>query len=156
LALLISSSGRHSGWGLLLLRLILGAVMFVAGWKKLFDFGVDNFAKALATQGVPVPEFFAWAVTLLEVVGGAFIIIGLLSRISALLLAIDMVVAILLVTIHIGFLSSTGKSGVELNLLLIGGFLAILLAGPGSISVDRLLEGGRATGRTDAGLTGGA
>jgi putative oxidoreductase len=155
LAFLISSSGRHSGWGLLLLRLVLGSIMFVAGWKKLFEFGVGAFAKALAAQGVPLPEFFAWAVTLLEVVGGAFIIIGLLSRVIALLLAIDMVVAILLVTIHVGFLSSTGKSGVELNLLLIGGFLAILFAGPGSISVDRVLEGGRATGPSDARPTGG-
>jgi putative oxidoreductase len=80
-------------------------------------------------------------VTILEVVGGAFIIIGLLSRLVALLLTIDMVVAIILVTHKIGFLSSTGKSGMEINLLLIGGFLAILLGGPGSISLDRVLEG---------------
>jgi putative oxidoreductase len=152
---LISSSGRQAGWGLFLLRLILGVIMFVAGWKKLFDFGVPMFGKALAGLGVPLPVFLAWAVTLLEVVGGAFIIIGLLSRLIALLLAIDMVVAILLVTIHVGFLSSSGKSGIELNLLLIGGFLAILFAGPGSISVDRLLEGGRATGRSDQSLAGG-
>jgi uncharacterized membrane protein YphA (DoxX/SURF4 family) len=45
------------------------------------------------------------------------------------------------VTIDIGFLSSSGKSGVELNLLLIGGLLMVLFAGPGSISVDRALEG---------------
>jgi putative oxidoreductase len=152
---LISSSGRQSGWGLFLLRIPLGLVMFVAGWKKVFDFGVPMFAKALAGLGVPLPEFFAWAVTLVEVVGGAFIIIGLLSRISALLLAIDMLAAIFLVTIDIGFLSSSGKSGIELNLLLIGGFLAILLAGPGSISVDRLLEGRRATA-AEARPAGGA
>jgi putative oxidoreductase len=151
---LISSTGRHAGLGLFLLRLILGVVMFVAGWKKLFDFGVPMFAKALAGLGMPLPEFLAWAVTLVEVVGGAFIIIGLLSRLSALLLAIDMVVAILLVTIHVGFLSSSGKSGVELNLLLIAGFMAILFAGPGPISVDRLLERGRAAGHSEASLAG--
>ena len=151
MAWFISSSGRHSQWGLLLLRLVVGVVMFVAGWMKLFDFGVDTFAKALATEGVPLPEFFAWAVTLLEVVGGAFIIIGLLSRITALLLAIDMVVAILLVTIDIGFLSSTGKSGAELNLLLIAGLMVILLGGPGSISVDRALEAKARPGRSTPG-----
>lgn len=138
---LISSSGGQGQWGMLMLRLALGSVMFVAGWAKLFDFGVASFGKALATEGVPLPEFFAWAVTLLEVVGGAFIIVGLLSRVLSLLLAIDMVVAILLVTLEIGFLSPTGKAGAEINVLLIGGFLAILFAGPGSISVDRLLEG---------------
>jgi uncharacterized membrane protein YphA (DoxX/SURF4 family) len=45
------------------------------------------------------------------------------------------------VTHEIGFLSSTGRAGVEINVLLIGGLLAILLVGPGSISVDRALEG---------------
>ena len=141
---IISTSDRHAGWGLLALRLITGLIMFIAGWKKLFEFGVPAFGKALAAEGVPLPQFFAYAVTLLEVVGGAFLIIGLLSRLVALLLTIDMVVAILLVTHEIGFLSSTGKSGAEINLLLIGGFLAILFAGPGSISLDRALEG-RAT-----------
>src|SRR5687768_13557220 len=118
---LISSTGRHGQWGMLALRFIVGLVMLVAGWLKLFEFGVASFAKALATEGVPLPELFAWGVTLLEVVGGAFIIIGLLSRVAALLLTIDMVVAILLVSWELGFLSPTGKSGSEINLLLIGG-----------------------------------
>ena len=138
---LISTSDRHAGWGLLALRLIVGVIMLVAGWLKLFDFGVDMFAKGLAASGVPLPELFAWGVTLLEVVGGAFLIIGLLSKPLALLLAIDMVVAIVLVSHKLGFLDKTGKSGMELNLLLIGGLLAILFAGPGSISLDRALEG---------------
>jgi putative oxidoreductase len=140
---LISTSNRHERWGLLMLRLIAGLVMFVAGWLKLFEFGVATFAKGLAAEGVPLAELFAWGVTLLEVVGGAFLIIGLLSKPLALLFTIDMVVAILLVSVDIGFLSKTGKSGMELNLLLIGAFLAILSAGPGSISIDRALEGRR-------------
>lgn len=137
---LISSTGRHGQWGMLALRFIVGLVMLVAGWMKLFEFGVASFAKALAAEGVPLPELFAWGVTLLEVVGGSFIIIGLLSRVAALLLTIDMVVAILLVSWELGFLSPTGKSGSEINLLLIGGLLAILFAGPGSISLDKVLE----------------
>jgi putative oxidoreductase len=109
--------------------------------EKVFEFGVGSFGKALAAEGVPLPEFFAYSVTLLEVVGGAFLIVGLLSRPIALLLTIDMVVAILLVAHEFGFLSSTGRAGVEINVLLIGGLLAILFAGAGSISVDRALEG---------------
>lgn len=125
---------------MLAVRLAVGSVMFWAGWQKLFNFGVASFGKALAMEGVPLPELFAWGVTLLELVGGAFLIVGLLSRPIALLLTIDMVVAILLVTHKLGFLSPTGKSGLEINLLLIGGLLAITLGGPGSISVDRALE----------------
>jgi putative oxidoreductase len=143
---LISSSGGQPQWGLLMLRFALGSVMFWAGWLKVSEF-LPAFEKGLAAEGVPLPEFFAYSVTALEVVGGAFIVVGVLSRLIALLLTIDLVVAILLVTHEIGFLSSTGKSGVELNLLLIGGFLVILFGGPGSISVDRVLEG-KAKGTT--------
>jgi putative oxidoreductase len=66
--------------------------------------------------------------------------VGLLSRVIAVLLAIDMAMAILLVTAAIGFMSSTGRSGAEFNLVLIAGYLVVLFAGPGSISIDRLLE----------------
>ena len=81
---------------------------------------------------------------LLELVGGAFLIVGLLSRPIALLLTIDMVVAMLLVSLEIGFMSTTGKSGAEINVLLIGSLLVTVFAGPGSISLDRVLEGGGA------------
>ena len=144
---LISSSGGQPQWGLLMLRFASGSVMFWAGWLKVSEIGVPAFVKALAAEGVPLPEFFAYSVTLLEVVGGAFLIVGVLSRLVALLLTIDMVVAILLVSHEIGFLSLTGKAGVEINVLLIGAYLAILLGGPGSISVDRALEG-KAKGTT--------
>lgn len=141
MGLLISSSGRHPQWGLLAVRLTVGVVMVFAGWMKLFGFGVPMFAQALAAEGVPLPLLFAWGVTLLEVVGGAFLILGLLARPIALLLAIDMVVAMLLVSLEVGFLSPTGRSGSEINVILIGSLLAILFVGAGSISLDRVLEG---------------
>jgi len=138
---LISSAGRQPQWGLLAARLTVGVVMVVAGWMKLFDFGVPMFAKALAAEGVPLPELFAWGVTLLELGGGALLIVGLLARPIALLLTIDMVVAMALVTLKLGFLEPTGKSGAEINVILIGSLLAVVFAGPGSISLDRVVEG---------------
>jgi putative oxidoreductase len=140
---LISSTGGAPGLGLLGLRLSMASVLIGAGWMKLFGFGVGAFGEALAAEGVPLPGFAAWGVTLLELVGGVLLVVGLLSRPTALLLAIDMVVAIALVTHELGFLSPTGRSGMEINVLLIGGLVAIGLAGPGSISVDRALEGRR-------------
>jgi len=142
---MISSTGGSPGLGMLLLRLPIGAVMFTAGWLKLTEFGVPMFAKELATRHVPLPEFAAWMVTILEIGGGALIVIGLFSRVLALLLTIDMVVAIVLVTIHMGFMNANGKPGMELNLLLIGGLLAIALAGPGPISLDHVLGRGRSS-----------
>src|SRR5215217_3200910 len=74
-------------------------------------------------------------------IGGILLIIGLLSRLAALLLTIDLVMAILLVKVNIGLLSPPDGSGVgaELDLALIAGFLVVLLAGPGRLSVDRAL-----------------
>ena len=78
-------------------------------------------------------------VTFVELIGGILLIIGLFSRLAALLLTIDLVVAILLVKVNVGFLSGGGGTGAELDLALIAGFLVVLLAGPGKLSVDRAL-----------------
>jgi putative oxidoreductase len=83
----------------------------------------------------------AYVVTFVELIGGILLIVGLLSRLAALLLTVDLVMAILLVKVNIGLLSPTDGSGVgaELELALIGGFLVVLLAGPGRLSVDQAL-----------------
>jgi putative oxidoreductase len=81
-----------------------------------------------------------YVVTFTDVVCGILLIAGLLSRLAALFLTIDLVVAILLVKIHIGLIAPQGSgAGAELDLALIAGFLAILLAGPGRLSLDYLL-----------------
>jgi len=68
------------------------------------------------------------------------LIIGLFSRLAALLLTIDLVVAILLVKVNVGLIAPPQQgAGAELDLALIAGFLVILLAGPGSLSLDRAL-----------------
>jgi len=83
----------------------------------------------------------AYVVTFVELIGGVLLIVGLLSRLAALLLAIDLVVAVLLVKINIGLLSPADGSGVgyELDLALIAGLLVVVLAGPGRLSVDQAL-----------------
>ena len=67
---------------------------------------------------------------------------GLLSRLAALLLTINLTVATLLVKTGVGFLSPMGSPGVgaELDLALIAGFLVILFAGPGKLSLDYALS----------------
>jgi putative oxidoreductase len=83
--------------------------------------------------------FMAYVVTFVEVFGGILLIVGLLSRLAALLLTIDLVVAILLVKVNVGFLSGSSGTGAELDLALIAGLLVILLAGPGKLSLDHML-----------------
>src|SRR5829696_2503341 len=129
-----------AGYAPLVVRVSGGVVMAAHGWQKLQG-GPANFGQALAGLGVPLPTLMAYVVTFVELIGGILLIVGLLSRLAALLLTIDLVMAIVLVKVNIGLLSPTDGSGVgaELDLALIAGFLVVLLVGPGRLSVDQAL-----------------
>ena len=124
----------------LVVRVIVGVIMAAHGLQKL-QAGPANFGQgALANLGVPLPVFMAYVVTLSELIGGILLIIGLLSRLVALVLTIDLVAAILLVKINVGLIAPQGSgTGAELDLALIAGFLVTLLAGPGKLSLDYAL-----------------
>ncbi len=129
---------RFAGLAPLVVRVIVGIIMAAHGWQKLQG-GPANFGQGLAGLGVPLPVFMAYVVTFVELVGGILLIVGLLSRLAALLLTINLVMAILLVKVNVGLLSPEGAVGAELDLALIAGFLVILLAGPGRLSLDHVL-----------------
>ena len=137
--LALSPLNRLAGLAPLVVRVIVGVIMAAHGWQKLAG-GPANFGGFLAQLGVPLPTLMAWVVTLVELVGGVLLIVGLLSRLAALLLTIDLVVAILLVKVNVGLIAPPQQgAGAELDLALIAGFLVILFAGPGSVSLDRAL-----------------
>jgi putative oxidoreductase len=137
--LALSPLNRLADLGPLAVRVIVGTIMAAHGLQKV-QAGPANFGAFLGQMGVPLPTLMGYVVTLVEVVGGVLLIVGLLSRLAALVLTIDLVVAILLVKVNVGFLSPPqGGAGAELELALIAGFLVILLAGPGRLSVDHAL-----------------
>ena len=125
----------------LVVRVIVGIIMTAHGLQKLTEIGPANFGgQLLAGLGVPWPVFFGYVVTFTELIGGILLIVGLLSRLAALVLTIDLVVAISLVKVNVGLIAPQGSgAGAELDLALIAGFLVILLAGPGRLSLDYLL-----------------
>jgi putative oxidoreductase len=135
-----SLSARLAAVAPLVVRVIVGVIMFSHGVMKL-QRGPAMFGEGLAEMGVPAPAFMAYVVTFTELVGGALLVVGLLSRLAALALTINLTVAILLVKLEVGLIAPRGGgAGAELDLALIAGFLAILLAGPGPISIDRVLR----------------
>ena len=144
---------QFAGFGPLILRVMAGTIMGIHGWQKLTEFGPANFGRLLADLGIPLGVFMGYVVTFAELIGGIFLIVGLLSRLAALMLAIEMIVTTLLVKTHVGFIAPPGSgAGAELDLILLAAFLTILLVGPGRLAIDELLgiEGetmGRARGR---------
>jgi putative oxidoreductase len=118
---------------------VLGALMIAHAYQKISS-GPAEFGRLLAGLGVPAASVMGYVVTYTELVGGALLVVGLLSRLAALALIVDLVVAIALVKVNVGLIAPHGMgAGAELDLSYIAGFLAILLGGPGRFSLDRLI-----------------
>jgi putative oxidoreductase len=134
---------ERSNWAIVFLRLGIGIIFLIHGLGKLFSIGpaalgLETTAGFLTSIGVPAALFFAWVVALVETFGGLFVILGLLTRYSALLLTVDMIIAILLVHLPNGFVVANG--GYEFALLLLLGSVALLFTGAGEkLSLERKL-----------------
>lgn len=128
-------SGRETG--IALLRVVVGIVFFMHGRQKLMGLGYHGVAKFLHGLGLPLPHVAAVFLLVAEVGGGIALILGVLTRWAALLNACDMLVALLLVHLKRGFFL---PHGFEFVLTLLAATLCLVLAGPGSPSVDRLFS----------------
>ena len=127
----------------LLLRLFIGYFFFETGWGKIHH--LDAFAARFAGWGIPYPHFNAVLSAYTELVGGALVVAGLLTRVVAIPLIINMLVAI--VSVKMASVSSLNDF-VELDEpLYLLSFFWLLIAGPGAASLDLLLA--RATGILD-------
>lgn len=125
--------------GLAVLRVVLGLILVVHGAQKLFGFGFAGVAGMLDGLGVPASELLAPMVVLVELAGGIALVVGVFTRIAAALIAVDMLVATLLLHLPNGFFVANG--GVEFTLMLLAAAVEVALTGPGVFSVDHLLWG---------------
>lgn len=137
--------GPNPSLGLAILRVVIGVIFVAHGAHKLFETGVPPTAEFLGSLGVPAAAAAAWLVTLLEFVGGLSLIVGFLVTPVSLLFCIHMLTGIVLVHAANGFyVIGPGQGGIEFNLLLIAGLLALILAGPGMAALDSRAGGGEA------------
>lgn len=122
--------------GLAILRVVIGVVFVTHGAPKLFG-GVEGAAGFLGQLGVPLALVAAWGLAILEFFGGISLIAGFLVTPLSLLFGAEMLSGIVLVHAANGwYVVGPGQGGVEFNVLLIAGLLALLLAGPGAAAVD--------------------
>jgi putative oxidoreductase len=118
--------------GLTVLRVIAGGVFIVSGEQKLFQVGIDGVAHLFGSLQLPLPFMSALGVTLVELFGGAALVLGLFTRWAAALLAMDMLVAVLVVYFEPAFF----KTGIQFPLTLLAVCITFVLSGPGTLSLD--------------------
>ena len=128
---------RQVDVALLIVRLALGIIFIAHGGQKLFVYGLSGVSGSFGQMGIPMGHVVGPMVALLEFGAGIAVILGLLTRLAALGLAINMLGAIWFVHLENGFFL---PRGFEFNLALIGLAFALVAAGAGRYSLDSMLS----------------
>ncbi|MGO1501153.1 MAG: DoxX family protein [Marinobacter sp.] len=127
----------------LALRLSAGTIFVAHGAQKLFSSfggnGLEGTGQWMASIGLEPGYLMALAAGSAEFFGGIALLIGLLTRPAALMLALTMLVAILTVHLPNGLFMDNG--GYEFGLALLGISVALVFNGGGKLSLDRKLIG---------------
>lgn len=161
----IIASGAHPA--VILIRIMVGSVFLSEGIQK-FLFPAEVGAGRFAKIGIPNPEVIAPFVGVVEIVCGALVLLGLLTRLAAVPLIIDMLAAIVSTKIPIllgysfwgfslrtlpyyGFWGMMHEARTDLSMLL--GSILLLIIGAGAWSVDAQLM--RKLGASDGEMKGG-
>jgi putative oxidoreductase len=119
-------------FGAFLLRLVLGVSMIFHGYPKVVPHGaLEHHAHYVASLGILAWLGYVSAFT--EFVGGIFLVLGLLTRLAAFMVAINMLVALVMVNRHHGY------PGSEYSLALFVIAVMLTFYGPGAVALDRRL-----------------
>jgi putative oxidoreductase len=128
--------------GKLVLRITLAILILLHGIAKL-QHGIDFITGLVTNAGLPTA--FAYLVYVGEVLAPILVLVGLFTRPAALIIAINMAVAVALVHMNELFaLTKTGGWALELQGMFLISAIAISLLGPGRYSLDVMLRGKKA------------
>ena len=141
LASLEGLAERNRDGILLLSRILLAAIFVRSGFGKLTGF--EGFAASLGAKGLPLPTLWAIAAVAAEFGGSLLILFGLGARLIALVMVVF--VAFTAVLGHPFWASDPEHYQAQYinfmkNLAIMGGYLALAVAGPGAISLDGRLR----------------
>jgi putative oxidoreductase len=122
--------------GLTLLRVVVGLVFLAHGYQKLFVWGIGGVTAAFTQIGIPAPHLSAYLASFAEFFGGIALLLGLFTRLAAIPVAVNMVVAILQVHLQGGFFA---PKGIEFPLTLLAANVALVLAGGGAFALENVI-----------------
>jgi putative oxidoreductase len=129
---LFSWLDRFQGLGALVMRVVLGVIMVAYGYTKIVPKdALYNFSHMVVRMHLPLALGYVSAFT--EFFGGMLLIVGLLTRVVAFMMAIDMAVAIIKVHLHGGLL---GPNSFALPLALLSISLMLVFTGCGWLGLD--------------------
>jgi putative oxidoreductase len=146
----LRSDGRLAQYAPIALRLIVGFGFMQHGYAKLAR-GPEDFTQILNALHMPFPELLAWSTVLVELIGGAAVMLGAFVTVASIPMAIVLLVAIFTVHLPNGFSSiklqaitaagaQFGQPGYETDLLYLACLAALVLGGSGRWSVDAALR----------------
>ena len=128
----------RAGFGLTVVRILVGIIFVAHGSQKLFGafggYGLEGTGQYMASLGLTPGYLMALLSGSAEFFGGLGLVVGLLARPAAVVLAATLVVAIF--SVHISHGLFMANNGYEFALALLGGVIAVLIEGAGKFSLD--------------------
>lgn len=131
-----------------IIRVMLGVVFFAHGAQKMFGwFGGPGFSGAISYfAGLHIPAALALLAIAAEFFGSLGLIFGFLTRVAALGITVNMIVAIATIHIHFGFFMNwhgmQKGEGIEYHLLVLAMTVFLMIQGAGAFSLDQKVSGG--------------
>ena len=144
--MLCKITATTNDYALTIARLILGLVFFMHGPQLTLGwFGGYTFPGTvhMFQVGMGIPAPLAALAILAQFLGGLGLLVGLFTRIAVIGIAVDMVVAVFMYHIHVGFFMNWGGvlhgEGYEYHLLVLALCALLFLKGSGALSLDGML-----------------
>ncbi|GAB3939149.1 DoxX family protein [Corynebacterium tapiri] len=122
---------------LLIVRVVVGVVFIAHGVDKILVTGIVETTGQFSAGGVPQPQISAWLATIVELIAGSMLVVGVLTSAAAGLLMLLALSAGYFVHFGHGFFVRDG--GIEFVAVLAAALLIVIVFGPGRASVDGVL-----------------
>lgn len=126
---------NYGPWGVTALRIAMGLIMTYHGWLKVSG----DWATGIGGAGIPIPMVLGPVLSVVEFVGGIFLIFGIITRFVGVLFTIEFLIIVIYVRwIVFGQFGTFGKW--ELDLAMLGAALCLATNGAGPLSLGRIVR----------------